>query len=116
MPISTPPEPAPSDARRSSGRVSLDADVLRGDYLCQWYEGDDGSVLAERARAGSARTAVRWALARSARVQILTGAGELLWAGTAPRPASFSGSWVDDGEVVGRLPVPAAVRPRSRRS
>jgi len=101
---------------RGSGVVSLDADVLRGDYLCQWYDGDDGTVLAERARAGSARTAVRWGQARSSRVQILTGAGELLWAGTAPRPEAFAASWVDDGEVVGRLPVPAAVRPRSRRS
>lgn len=101
---------------RRSGIVWLDADVLRGDYLCQWYAGEDGTVLAERARAGSARTAVRWGLARSSRVQILTGDGELMWAGTAPRPDAFAASWVDDGEVVGRLPVPASVRPRSRRA
>jgi hypothetical protein len=95
-----------SAVERGTGIVSLEADVLRGDYLCQWYGGADDDVLAERGRAGSARTAVRWALARSPRVQILTGAGDLLWAGTAPRPDEISGTWTDDGELVGRMPVP----------
>lgn len=95
-----------SAVARGTGIVWLDADVLRGDYLCQWYGGAEDDVLAERGRAGSARTAVRWALARSNRVRILTGAGQVLWAGTAPRPDDITGDWVDDGEVVGRMPVP----------
>ena len=95
-----------SAVERGTGIVWLDSDVLRGDYLCQWYGGQDDDILAERARAGSARTAVRWAQARSNRVRILTGAGDTLWAGTAPRPDEYAGTWVDDGEVVGRMPTP----------
>jgi hypothetical protein len=95
-----------SVVERGSGIVWLEADVLRGDYLCRWYGGGADDVLAERARAGSSRSAVRWAQARAARVRIQTGSGELLWAGTAPCPDDFAGTWVDDGEVVGRMPTP----------
>ena len=88
---------------RGTGSVVLTANVLRRDYLCEWFGGNDGELLAERARSGSARSAVAWGRARSARVVIETGDGSTMWAGTAPAPEGVPQPWEDVGEVVGRL-------------
>ncbi len=69
----------------------LIADRLNGGYLCSWY----ADHLVEQSRASTAADAVAWGRQRTPRVQIRTEDACSYWAGTAPRPATFTRTWAD---------------------
>jgi hypothetical protein len=81
--------------RYGDGTAWLVADRVRGDYLCYWYVGPNGTRLAERARVGSSADAVAWGRLRTSRVRIRTPEARTYWAGSAPRPDGFSETWAE---------------------
>jgi hypothetical protein len=81
------------EARRGEGTAWLVADRLTDDFYCYWYTGTNDGQLVEQAGPWSANDAVAWGRDRSPRVRIRTRDGQTEWAGTAPRPATFTASW-----------------------
>jgi hypothetical protein len=85
----------PRWARRGRGTAWLVFDGSNDGYLCYWYAGAYGGHLVEEARAADAPAAVAWGLARTPRVRIRN-AGGPAWAGSAPRPDTFTRTWHAD--------------------
>ncbi len=76
-------------------------------YQCYWFGGRCGDHLLEHARSATAADAVKWATARTPRTRIRLADHRTYWAGAAPKPAGFAGTWTPDRPE--RYPT---VRPR----
>ncbi|MEY2459990.1 MAG: hypothetical protein QOG30_1820, partial [Acidimicrobiaceae bacterium] len=79
--------------RRGDGSVWLIADRLTDKFDCYWYTGAHDDQLVDQSGAGTATEAVTWGRARTPRVRIRTRDGRSQWAGTAPRPDTFTTTW-----------------------
>lgn len=62
-------------------------------YQCYWYGGSCGDHLLDHARTPAAADAVEWATARTPRARIRLPDHRTYWAGTAPDPGGFAGTW-----------------------
>jgi cytidine deaminase len=83
-------------ARPGDGTVWVTTDAGHDAHHCYWYAGANDGHLVERASVITAAEAVAWGRLRSGRVRIRTADARTLWAGTAPRPSHFVGSWSED--------------------
>lgn len=63
-------------------------------FHCYWYAGRNDDHLVEHAHVVGEAEAVAWARQRTTRVRIRTADARTSWAGTAPRPAGISRSWM----------------------
>ena len=81
--------------RTGLGLAWLVAEKVAPGYRCYWYGGRSDGTLWEFGRAGSAREAVTWGLARTARVRIRDADGTTAWAGTTARPEGIGLTWSD---------------------
>ena len=65
-------------------------------YQCYWFGGRCGDHLLEHTRSATAADAVNWAAARTPRARIRLPDHRTYWAGAAPRPEGFAGTWTPD--------------------
>lgn len=86
---------SPHARRSGEGTAWLVADGADGEYLCYWYTGRSGDNLEERARVTTATLAVGWARVRTSQVRIRMPDHRTYWAGAAPTPPGFAGTWVE---------------------
>jgi hypothetical protein len=89
--------------RHGDGTAWLVVGRPSGDYLCYWYTGTNDGHLVEHKRVATAADAVAWGRLRTSRVRIRTPDARTYWAGTAPRPATFTSTWKE-----GSSPLPLA--------
>jgi hypothetical protein len=81
------------ETKPGEGTAWLIADRLSEIVHCYWYAGASGGQLVEHSSAANAAAAVAWGRDRTPRVRIRTRDGETQWAGTAPRPDTFTATW-----------------------
>ncbi len=82
--------------QHGEGIVWVTTDRGHDAHHCYWYAGANDGHLVERASVTTAVEAVSWGRLRSGRVRIRTDDGRTLWAGTAPRPSNFVGTWTEE--------------------
>ncbi len=62
-------------------------------YQCYWFGGRAEDHLREHAQVTTEAEAVVWGLERSPRVRIRLSDHRTYWAGAAPDPGGFAGTW-----------------------
>jgi hypothetical protein len=78
-------------------------------YQCYWKGGHCDDHLIEHARMATDTDAVDWAAARTPRARIRMPDHRTYWAGSAPRPNGFAGTWRGPIATSNPDPVPVLV-------
>ncbi|MHB8505225.1 MAG: hypothetical protein ACYDEN_05825, partial [Acidimicrobiales bacterium] len=87
-------------------------------YQCYWFGGRGEGHVLEHARVPTDVEAVAWGLARTPSVRIRLPDHRTYWAGSAPNPGGFFGTWaptqapLPSAPYAGARPAPAPVAPR----
>lgn len=95
------------------GTAWLVHDAGRDCYHCYWLVGRPNDHLIERTTEPSAAGAVGWARCRTPSARIRLADHQTYWAGTAPAPQGFAGTWTTAARPTTQRQRPASpgVRP-----
>ena len=96
------------------GTAWLVFDAGRDIYHCYWFVGPADDHPVDRADVANAAAAVEWAGSRTPAARIRLPDHRTYWAGTAPNPGGFAGTWTtaDPPPAPPRTQQPAPTPPR----
>jgi hypothetical protein len=81
-------------------------------YQCYWFGGPSGDRVLEHDRVATDVQAVAWGMDRATRIRIRLPDHQTYWAGSAPNPGGFAGTWSPGMErrpsTTSMMPAPAA--------